>query len=36
LRLMKLRDRLKSRYGEMPTDGLLERVLGKPHQTNII
>ena len=36
LRLMKLRDRLKSRYGEMPIDGLLERVLGKPHQTNII
>jgi hypothetical protein len=32
LRLMKLRDRLKSRYGEMPTDGLLERVLSKPHQ----
>jgi hypothetical protein len=35
LRLMKLRDRLKSRYGEMPTDSLLERVLGKPYQNNI-
>ena len=36
LRLMKLRDRLKSRYGDMPTDSLLERVLGKPYQTNIL
>lgn len=36
LRLMKLRDRLKSRYGEIPTDGLLERVFGKPLQSNIL
>ena len=36
LRLMKLRDRLKSRYGDMPTDSLLERVLGKPYQANIL
>jgi len=35
LRLMKLRDRLKIRYREIPTDNLLERVLGKPIQNNI-
>lgn len=35
LRLMKLRDRLQSRYGEIPTDSLLERVLGRPFQVNI-
>lgn len=32
LRLMKLRGRLASRYDEMPTDHLLERVFSKPRQ----
>ena len=35
LRLMKLRDRLKNRYGEIPTDNLLERVLGTTTQAII-
>lgn len=31
-RLMKLRDRLATRYGDIPTDSLLERVFAKPRQ----
>ncbi|WP_064035161.1 ATP-binding protein [Methylomonas methanica] len=34
-RLLKLRERLQGRYGDIPTDTLLERVLGKPHQFNV-
>jgi hypothetical protein len=35
LRLLKLRDRLSDRYGEMPTDRLLERVLSMPKQEDL-
>ena len=35
LRLLKLRDRLSSRYGEIPTDKLLERVLSTPQQIDL-
>lgn len=35
LRLLKLRDRLSSRYGEIPTDKLLERVLSTPQQADL-
>ncbi len=31
-RLLRLRERLATRYGEMPTDKLLERVLSNPYQ----
>lgn len=35
LRLLKLRDRLASRYREIPTDKLLERVLSTPRQVDL-
>lgn len=35
LRLLKLRDRLSTRYGEIPTDKLLERVLFTPQQVDL-
>jgi hypothetical protein len=34
-RLLKLRDRLSTRYGKIPTDVLLERVLSKPQQDDV-
>ena len=36
LRLMKLRNHLATRYGDMPTDTLLERVLSRPHQAQLL
>lgn len=34
-RMMKLRDTLTSRYSTIPTDALIERVLGEPRQTEL-
>ena len=34
-RLLKLRDRLSNRYGNMPTDSLLNRVFSQPEQMSI-
>lgn len=34
-RMMKLRDSLAARYSEIPTDALIERVLGQPNQAEL-
>lgn len=35
-RMMKLRDVLATRYGKIPTDELIERVLGQPMQAELV